>query len=429
MPTHELVLPTRVRSPVAQMHLPRILPDGTSGAGLADHLARHGALQSRSRSTAWRTAILDEIELSGLVGRGGAAFPTATKLKAVTSQPRRAVVIANGTEGEPASQKDRTLLARVPHLVLDGASVAADIVEAAEVFVVVHRDVRAAVDVAVDERRKAGIDRAPLFVVTAEERFVAGEASAVVNWVARARPVPLSKPPRLAERGLGGRPTLVQNVETLAHLALIARHGAAWYRTVGTPEEPGSMLVTLVGALERPGVHEIEIGIPVAQVLARAGGPTDSLQAVLVGGYFGSWLPALPTMSLPFSGRGLGVGVGAGLVVALPTDVCGVTETAGLARYLASESAGQCGPCKFGLPAIADELGKLAEGRATDIEDIERWLIEIKGRGACGHPDGAARLISSALKVFAVEVSEHLAGWCTSMSASHLLPIPPGTFR
>jgi len=430
MPTHGLVLQPRALPREERVEVSRLLPDGTANcAGLADHLVRHGELPPSRRSLAWRETMTTEIEHAGLVGHGGAAFPTAKKLKAVISQASRAVVIANGTEGEPASEKDRTLLTRAPHLVLDGASVAADIVEASEVLVVVHRDVRAAVDAAVDERRSAELDRVPLRVVTAADRFVAGEASAVVNWVARARPVPLGRPPRTSERGLDGRPTLVQNVETLAHLALIARHGAAWYRALGTPDEPGSMLVTLLGALEEPGVREIEIGTSVAEVLARAGGPTTPLQALLVGGYFGSWLPAHPTLSLPFSARGLGAGLGAGLVVAFPTDACGVAETARLARYLACESAGQCGPCLFGLPAIADEVEKLAEGRSNRLGDLERWLVEIEGRGACSHPDGVARLVSSALRVFAVEVAEHLEGWCTGEGERHVLPIPPGGSR
>src|ERR1019366_7890175 len=215
MTVNDLVLTTSGQPPTERRGISRLLPDDPArGAGLSDHLADHGPLGPDSGSPAWRETLLGEIERSGLVGHGGAAFPTARKVSAVRPQAGRPVVIANGTEGEPASEKDRTLLARAPHLVLDGASVAADILEASEVVLVIHRDVRAAVDVAVGERRRAGLDRAPMRVVTANEGFVAGEASAVINWVARGRPVPLSKPPGVAERGLGGRPTLVQNVET-----------------------------------------------------------------------------------------------------------------------------------------------------------------------------------------------------------------------
>ncbi len=416
-------------SAVAPDAVARLLPaDPAVGPQLADHLAVHGALPPRPRSAARREAVVDEIARAGLVGHGGAAFPTARKLHAVRSQRRRAVVIANGTEGEPASWKDRVLLARAPHLVLDGASVAADLVGAREVIVVVHGDVRESVDDAAGERRESGLDRARLRVVTASHRFVGGEASAVVNWVGNGRSVPTAKPPRTAERGLHGRPTLVQNVETLAQLALIVRHGADWYRAVGTPDEPGSMLVTLGGALARPGVHEVVIGTPVADLLALAEGPTAPLQAFLIGGYFGTWLPAQPTLSRPFSARGLRTGLGAGLVVALPEEVCAVAEVARLARYLASQSAGQCGPCMFGLPAIAGELERLVEGRSTGLGNLERWLVDVDGRGACSHPDGASRQIASALTVFATDVASHLTGSCTA-AAADVLPIPRAVLR
>src|ERR1019366_4771970 len=153
------------------------------------------------------------------------------------------------------------------------------------------------------------------------------------------------------------------------------------------------------------------------------------LQALLVGGYFGSWLPATPTISLPFSAQGLGVGLGAGLLVAFPVGACGVAEVARLARYLACQSAGQCGPCKFGLPAIAEKLERLAEGRPAGMADLHRWLAEIDGRGACSHPDGVARQIHSALEVFHGEVIQHEEGWCTAFGKEPVLPLPMETIR
>jgi len=403
----------------------RLLPCGLAeGPSFGDHLARHGSLPDGRRKESWQRATLTAIREAGLVGRGGAAFPTGRKLDAVRSGPGRAVVIANGTEGEPASRKDRVLLSQAPHLVLDGASVAADLLRAAEVVAVVHPDARRSVDTAVAERGAAGVDRVPIRVVTAADRFVAGEASAVVNWVQRGTPIPRGRPPRMSEHGLGGRPTLVQNVETLAHMALIARHGADWYRSLGTTEEPGSTLVTLLGAVARPGVYEVEIGRAVHEVIALAGGATDELQALLIGGYAGSWVPAGSALELPFSAHGLGVGLGAGVVAALPADVCGVVETARLTRYLASQSAGQCGPCVFGLPSIADQVDALAAGRPGTFGDLERWLEEITGRGACGHPDGVARMVQSALRVFAGEVSGHRTGRCRASEAARVMPWP-----
>jgi NADH:ubiquinone oxidoreductase subunit F (NADH-binding) len=422
--TSTAVLPKSASSRGERSFVPRLLPPGGSGTeDLTAHLERHGMRALNHPTIEWRHTVLHEIERSGLLGRGGAAFPTGQKLQAVLAGGRRPVVIGNGTEGEPASMKDRVLLARAPHLVLDGAAVAADIVMAGEVVMVVHREVRTSVDIAVDERRQRGIDRIPVRVVTASERFVAGEASAVVNWVARGRADPMDKPPRMSERGLGGRPTLVQNVETLAHLALICRYGSEWYREIGTPEEPGSMLVTLTGSVERAGVHEVAIGSPVKDILALAGDPSEALQALLIGGYFGTWIPSDSAMTLPFSPAGLGIGLGAGLIVAFPASACGLVETARLARYLSTQSAGQCGPCKFGLPAIAHELEMLAEGRPVRMNDLRRWLIEVDGRGACSHPDGTVRQIRSALDIFHLEVNRHLEGLCSASDKKAVLPL------
>src|SRR5262252_5085192 len=240
---------------------PRLLAgDFASGPmPLADHLARYGPVPPSARRRSQREDLIAEIELAGLTGRGGAGFPTARKLAAVAAR-RHAVVIGNGTEGEPASAKDKVLMATSPHLVLDGAAIAAELVGAAQAIVIAHPAVIEIVAEAAAERRLARLDRVRLSVVQAADRFVAGEASAVVRWLERGVPKPKSTPPRLSERGLHGRPTLVQNVETLAHLALIARYGAAWFRAVGTSAEPGTTLVTLVGAVEYPGVYEVAIG-------------------------------------------------------------------------------------------------------------------------------------------------------------------------
>jgi NADH:ubiquinone oxidoreductase subunit F (NADH-binding) len=409
--------------------LPRLLPAGFAAgpASLAEHLGRYGPSPSPGRDWPRRTALIEEVERSGLTGRGGAAFPTARKLAAVAAQAAP-VVVANGTEGEPASAKDKVLLARSPHLVLDGAVLAAAMVGAREAVIVVHHSVREILDEAVAERRRARLDRIRIRVVTGADRFVGGEASAVVHWVERGVPTPTARPPRLSERGLGGKPTLVQNVETLAHLALIARYGAAWFRTLGTAREPGTMLVTILGAVNEPCVHEIAIGTPVQDVLRLAGGASAPLQALLLGGYFGRWADYSAAAPLPFSAAGLApldAGVGAGLIAALPADACGLAETARVVRYLADESAGQCGPCLFGLGAIAGEVQRLAEGRTSSLVALRRWLGQVDGRGACSHPDGTVGLIRSALSVFGAELDQHAQGWCCATRPGAVLPVPP----
>jgi NADH:ubiquinone oxidoreductase subunit F (NADH-binding) len=362
-----------------------------------------------------RDELIGEVELAGLTGRGGAGFPTGRKLAAVAAR-RNAVVIANGTEGEPASAKDKVLLAQCPHLVIDGAVAAAELIGAAEATIVAHPAVADFAAAALSERRRARIDRVRLSVVPAADAFVAGEASAVVHWLERSIPKPKATPRRLSERGLHGRPTLVQNVETLAHLALITRYGAAWFRAIGTAGEPGSMLVTLAGAVHHPGVYEVEIGTPVGAVLNLAGGSSGPLGGLLIGGYFGSWVNPELAAAVPLSSEGLGglgASLGAGLIAALPAHVCGLAETARIARYLADESAGQCGPCVFGLDAIAGQLERLASGRGPDLASLRRWIRQVgHGRGACKHPDGAVAMIASALRTFSGEIDRHADGWC-----------------
>ncbi len=411
--------------------LPRLLPGSFAGRplGLAGHLARHGELpaaegqDARACATGW----LAEIERAGLTGRGGAAFPTARKLAAVAAAAGRPVVVVNGTEGEPASAKDKVLMATEPHLVIDGAVLAACITGATEVIIVAGPAVTGIVEEAIAERRALRRDPVPVRVVPAADRFVAGEASAVVNWLANGRPVPTPVPPRLAQHGLHGRPTLVQNAETLAHVALIVRHGAAWFRTAGTPAEPGSMLVTVIGAVRAPGVREVGIGTPVSTVLDAAGGPAQRLRALLIGGYFGTWVPWPEAADLPFSAAGLAplrAVPAAGLVAALPAAACGLAETARVARYLADESAGQCGPCVFGLDAIATELGRVAAGRPASLALLRRWLSQVDGRGACRHPDGAVRFIRSGLELFGPELDLHARGWCSGTTDDPVLPVP-----
>lgn len=366
----------------------------------------HGPVPGFSRAQA-----LAEIEASGLTGRGGAAFPTAVKLDAV-ARTDRPVVVANGTEGEPASWKDKVLLAESPHLVLDGAVVAARVVGAREAVVAIgraNRTVLKRVTRALAERS----DRIDISVHTVPDRFVAGEESALVQSLEGGPAKPTLQKPY--ERGI-----LVQNVETLANVGLIARYGAAWFRERGTPAEPGTVLVTVLGAVRTPGVVEVELGTPVRDVLQRAGGLTALPQALLVGGYFGTWVRAHDVLDLPLANaalRPLGAALGARTIVVLPQDSCGVLESARVARYLAAETAGQCGPCVFGLPAMADALERL------NVDRLRRLVPQVSGRGACAHPNGATRFVASAVDVFADEIERHRRGRCCGSDHRPLLPL------
>lgn len=405
--------------------LPRLLPaHGAFPVDLEAHLARHGP------PPYWGgpRALIREVEAAGLTGRGGAAFPVCRKLAAVAESGTVPVVIGNGAEGEPASNKDKSLLWISPHLVLDGLQLAAQAVGARSAGLYLHRNPRLhqRLRAAIADRAAARIDAAPVELIEAPPRFLAGEESALVSRVSGGQALPRFKPPRPAERGVAGRPTLVQNVETLAHLALIARYGARWFRAVGTETEPGSMLVTLHLANGRADVIEVPLGIALRDLPGIGSHP---VQAVLVGGYHGAWLPAAAAMHLPLANaalRPLGAGAGAGVVAALPASRCGLAETARVARYLALESAGQCGPCLHGLPRMAAALAELAgpRPRRRVRADLERWAGLVEGRGACHHPDGTARFIRSALRVFAGEIERHESGQCTGQTGRPFLPLP-----
>jgi len=391
----------------------RILAGPQAGRGpetFADHAARLGPLPRGSAAQ----ATIPVIEASGLLGRGGAGFPVGRKWRSVAGQGGGApAVLVNGAEGEPLSSKDRTLLRLRPHLVLDGALLAADAVGADRIAIYVgsaHRDARASIERALGERRDI---RLPIQLFAAPPTYVAGEESAAVHFVNAADARPTVTPPRPYERGINGRPTLVQNVESLANAALIARSGDAWYREVGRSSTPGSALVTVTG-LDRDGVREIEIGTPIgelAEVMGAGRGPHDR-RAVLLGGYFGGWVSAERSWDLPLDPlalRGAGSAFGAGVVAFLGHDQCGVRATARIMDYMAGQSAAQCGPCVFGLRAIADATARLANGTAAgdDLPRIERWSQQLAGRGACRHPDGAVGQLLSSLRVFGPEWDLH----------------------
>jgi NADH:ubiquinone oxidoreductase subunit F (NADH-binding) len=406
--------------------LPRLLPAATV-SGLGAHDRTYGPVRLRGET------LITEVEQSGLTGRGGAAFPAGRKLRSVMARARRGtVLVANGMESEPASAKDASLLARVPHLVLDGIALAAAAVSADQAYLCVHRAAQAeALAAAAAER--SGRDPVPVTVTVVPGRYVASEASALVHHLNGGPAVPLFTPPRPSERGVAGRPTLVSNVETLANVALISRYGARWFRSLGAPATPGSALVTLSGAVPRPGVWEIALGTPLRDVLALSGAGADGIQAVLTGGYYGTWLAGPAALDAPASAAGLssaGGSFGAGIMLVLPPGGCGLAETARVARYLAGQSAGQCGPCMYGLPEIATALELVAFGGtsgrlgARALRDLHQLPGLVAGRGACHLPDGVARLAASALRVFSGDVRRHERGPCAGARGRPVFPVP-----
>lgn len=393
--------------------LPRLLElplRGTERVSLRTHLETYGPLPAqRYTSPTGPNDLADALHASGLTGRGGGAFPAGAKVRAVAANPRRpAVVVANGCESEPDSGKDTLLLSCVPHLVLDGLVACAGAVGAERGYIVVGDEALAAsLRPVVAERR----DPLHLEVMVSGGGYVASQDTALVNWINGGRPIPTFTPPRPDQRGVKGRPTLVNNVETLAHIALIARYGPRWFREAGVPSAPGSALVTVGGAVARPGVLEIGLGTTIRGVLEAAGGPTEPLQAVLTGGYFGAWLPLPAALNVPMTPgdlRAAGGAMGAGVLIGLPVTACPLAETAGALRYLANARAGQCGPCEFGMPALAEAFTTLAHAPKSGVSArIAQLCRLIEGRGACRHPDGAARLAATSITAFTNHVTDH----------------------
>lgn len=397
---------------------PALFAGLATGPGLEAHARRYGGTLPRVRLEEL-VALTNHVALHG---RGGAGFPFARKLATTATGRGRPVVVVNLSEGEPDSHKDAVLARVAPHLVLDGAAVTAAALGAREVHVVLPSAVAAVthgVRAAVDERRdrSAARDRRLRWVLhEAADLFVAGQSSAVLELLAGRPNLPVTTWRPSAESGLRGRPTLLSNAETFAQVARVALLGAAGYRRHGTVAEPGTTLLTVTGR-RFPVVVETELGAPWSSVLD----PDQLAAPVLLGGYHGTWVPAGALTALtvsPAALSGAGLDLGAGVVLPL-LHGCPVDRTGQLVDYLASQSAGRCGPCFNGLPALAAALSAVRCGQGG-MAEVRRLCRLVDGRGACAHPDGTVRLVRSLVAAFPHELDHHARGDCGFVSAPHV---------
>lgn len=375
--------------------------------------ARPPTPERRTRS--WLTQAAEQV---GLRGRGGAAFPVSRKLDSVA---RGAHVLVNGSEGEPASWKDRALMRRSPQLVIDGARVVADALHSRHVSIAVTDAASAhALEQVVADRRL----RNRFQIVRANHGFVGGEIGALVNGLNGFAPVPSGRRVLPSKRGIAGRSTYASNVETFAQIALLAALGPEEYASHGTAAEPGTSLLTVhTGA--RHMVLEVPHGAGLPAVIGPHTGP------VLIGGYHGAWVDGTSDLTIDRTAlAAAGIGLGAGVLATLPEDTCSLGEVARVAHWLARQSTGQCGPCTFGLPSIADDLHLLAtHGRHPShdhvggvLERLQRRLGVVTGRGACAHPTASTRFVASWLATHRREVERHLGGGC-HRSVLGVLPV------
>ena len=384
---------------------PALLAGIAEGPGLAGHrdrlgpapLPRAGALVEMARDVDLR-------------GRGGAGFPFAIKLS--TAARRRAVVVVNASEGEPASHKDAVLITCSPHVVLDGVAAVAHALGTREVHIAVpseYPSVRLVVEEALRERATAG-ERLDVRLYDAAPRFVAGQAQAVLQLLAGRDNLPVTAWAPEAVSGHRGRPTLLSNAETFAQIGHLARVGSQGYGAFGTADEPGTTLLTLRGDGVRPQVREVAYGTLLADVLDEA----EMTRPLLLGGYHGTWLTPAQLRGLTVSRHDIaaaGATLGAGVLLPLTKGQCPLARTAAVVHYLAGQSAGRCGPCLNGLPAMALALEAVVHRRGP-VRRVEELCGLVVRRGACAHPDGTARLVASMLQRFPEEVNSHSLGIC-----------------
>jgi NADH:ubiquinone oxidoreductase subunit F (NADH-binding)/ferredoxin len=330
-------------------------------------------------------------------------------LDSAVRQDADTAVVVNATEGEPASWKDKVLLTRAPHLILDGAAIAARAIDAGSITVGVADDGVGAQSLlaALAERRMP----APTRVVTVPHRFISGEGGALIRGINGEIPIPPGRKTRASDTGVGGLPTLLSNAETYAQLAIAARLGPWGYGSVGTEKEPGTVLLTVGGSALRPSVVEVPIGTPLIDVLRMC--EANVGPGVLCGGFHGKWITPEAAAQVKVSRESmnaLGGALGAGIILPLGDGTCPLGEATRVVHYLAGQSAGQCGPCRLGLPDVARTLAALAEGRGGSgaLDAIRAAAGVVKGRGACSHPDGTARFALSAIETFTEDIVAHL---------------------
>ncbi|MFT8637512.1 MAG: NADH-ubiquinone oxidoreductase-F iron-sulfur binding region domain-containing protein [Pseudoclavibacter sp.] len=376
------------------------------GPDLRAHEAVYGPLPLLDAA-----ALVDRLRRSGLTGRGGGAFPAWRKLQTSAEQGHRPLVVANASEGEPWSGKDRALLDTAPHLVLDGLAVLGSSLHARDLVLVAAPERFETIRAAAAQRTDGG---SHVRLVPAAGRYVGGEASAAAALVRGRRALPSDRRVPLATRGPGGAPTFLSNVETIAEIALVARFGGDWFRALGVDGTGGIRLVSITGDVRRPQVREVRSGVRLGDLIALA--RPDRPAAAILGGLGGSWVRA-DRWDVSYADAALaaiGARPGAGVIRVVGAGRCPLRLTSRILHRLAAESAGQCGPCVFGLPALAaafDEVVRLGDASAA-VARVDDLAGEVSGRGMCHHPDGAAALVRSTLGVWWDHLEQHRRGRC-----------------
>ena len=402
---------------------------------LADY-SRRGGFEALHKVVAAANprAVIEEIERAGLRGRGGAGFPTAQKLSlCAQAEGDPKYLVVNGGEDEPGSIKDRTLLVYSPHAVLEGALLAAYAIGAERVIFYINESYNSAhqrVSGAISEAKASQLVGKEILgspfsvevdIFRAPTPYVAGEDSAALEAIEGKPPKPRQKPPYPVTVGLYGKPTCVNNVETIANIPPILRHGADWYRSIGTAESFGTMLYSMNEEWARPGVYELPYGAREAELLSNLAGGLKTgapLRAVLHGGPSSAFLlPDPDRIMSPESLRAAGSSIGCGVTRAYGEGTCMVEVAIEIARFFEKECCGQCPACQMETKALAMTLDKVRQGQApaAALDQIPRLIAFNKGKGFCSLINMPGPPLVSAIQLFRADFDAHLAtGKCQS---------------
>jgi NADH-quinone oxidoreductase subunit F len=373
--------------------------------------------------------VVQELKTSGLRGRGGAGFPTGVKWdKVLNHRVKERYFVCNAGEHEPGTFKDRHLLKTIPHQLIEGCLIASRTAQAKASFIYVNHEYeeeRENLKKALAQAKErgfvgknilgTGID-IELQVFEGHGSYVAGEETAMLESMQGRPAMPRQKPPFYpTDYGLYGKPTLVNNVETLCNIPRILHKGAAWFTQVGTEKCPGTMMFSLSGAIKRPGVYEMPMGVTVRELIEQCGGGVAAgrkIKAVFPGGPAFSMVTA-DQLDLPMDFDSLkkaGTGLGSAGVMVVDDATCMVRQTLKFSNFFKGESCGQCPPCRMGTINLATLMTKIEAGEGTqkDLDSLLQLCGFVKGTGYCTLVTGAAVLVQSSLKLFRHEFEEHI---------------------
>ncbi|MBI3611326.1 MAG: NADH-quinone oxidoreductase subunit NuoF [Nitrospirae bacterium] len=373
--------------------------------------------------------VIDEIKRSGLRGRGGAGFPTGKKWEMVaTHREAERYLVCNAGEHEPGTYKDRRLLRLNPHQLLEGVAIGTYAVGAKETHIFINgafTDEIALIRQAVEDARKEGFLGQNILgtgfscdvqIFLGPDTYVAGEETAMLEAMQGRDAKPKHKPPFYPTvYGLYGKPTVVNNVETLSNVPHILFHGADWFRSIGTKTCPGTMLFSIGGDINRPGVYELPLGIPVRRLIEDYGGGIKNgrrLKVVYPGGPSHAFL-TLKDIDVPMdfdSLKAIGSGLGSAGVIVLDETNCMVEQTMEFCNFFREESCGQCPPCKMGTRYLHQLLEKIeaGHGKMEDLQSLQQLSGFVKGRGDCTVITGAAVAVECSLRHFPDEFESHI---------------------